>query len=345
MVPVTTPFLAGARVRSGSSSGIEVVVPSLSGSQGFYIIPLAGLLSFCAPTVHDAALLEYLTVVGNITPGTVRQVALRVAQEGYAGHDAAAVAQQATARDRVQLLRTRQRLAAGLVAQAQPAGGRTAAPVDPERGAELLLRRLGGALGAPPARLGDGLEALSEAFAPVGFGLGDNEARLPRLLRLMERTCLQFCDWIRRDRGHDVGGLGQAMQEPLRFACSLCADVLQTAQSHLENPLWLLRQWLAEPGPTIERALRPAWVMDGWDQFCSVWMSTDANETRRCLLLELPQYLPVMPAEVSGWTDLPIPPLATEQTCRVVSRDDSWRSGGAAFALIERNEKLRAWSL
>jgi hypothetical protein len=55
--------------------------------------------------------------------------------------------------------------------------------------------------------------------------------------------------------------------------------------------------------------------------------------------------VPVLPAEAGHWTDLPPPPEMQRQPCRVTSREDAWRSGGAAFALIERNEILRAMSI
>jgi hypothetical protein len=61
-------------------------------------------------------------------------------------------------------------------------------------------------------------------------------------------------------------------------------------------------------------------------------------------LLEMAPLIPVLPREVTAWTDIPIHADMLRQACRVTSREDGWRTGGSAFALIERNEKLLAMS-
>jgi nitrogen fixation protein len=60
--------------------------------------------------------------------------------------------------------------------------------------------------------------------------------------------------------------------------------------------------------------------------------------------LEMAQLLPVMPRELNDWLDTPIPLEDMDEPVRVVSGNDTWRSGGAAFTLIQRNELLRAMS-
>jgi hypothetical protein len=54
------------------------------------------------------------------------------------------------------------------------------------------------------------------------------------------------------------------------------------------------------------------------------------------------QLVPELPREISAWTDVAVPPDAFEQTCRVITQREEWRSGSAAFALTARNEKLLA---
>lgn len=347
-VPVTTPLLAGSRVRASSHAGIEIVVPNPSGAQGFYIVHLAGLLSLCSPTVHDAVLLQQLSQVGPITPETVRQTAINVAMDGYAGHAAAVAAEQLLARDRARQVRTRFALMAALVEQLDPNAAalpRSPAAKQLELRAEAVLRRLSGAIGVPPSRLAEGVQALSEAYAPVGFPNDHAEARIPQVMDRLETTRIQIADWLQEDKANDVGGLGQAMADPLQLNCEIAASILHATRSRLANPRELLRHWIANPEEALAIAARPAWLLDGWDHFCLVWMSAETDLARRSTLLELPQYMPVLPREVADWTSMHVPAAATEQSCRVVSREDSWRTGGAAFALIERNEKLRAWSL
>jgi hypothetical protein len=76
-----------------------------------------------------------------------------------------------------------------------------------------------------------------------------------------------------------------------------------------------------------------------------MWLAAEDDPARRAALLELPQVIPVLPLECLAWTDIRILRAATEPPCRVISREDGWRSGAAAYGLIERNEKLRARSL
>ena len=59
-------------------------------------------------------------------------------------------------------------------------------------------------------------------------------------------------------------------------------------------------------------------------------------------VLEMAQLLPVLPNEVTTWIGNMVAPEAMDEACRISSHDDAWRSGGAAFALIQRNEALRA---
>jgi hypothetical protein len=54
------------------------------------------------------------------------------------------------------------------------------------------------------------------------------------------------------------------------------------------------------------------------------------------------QLVPSLPAEVLDWVRPSVEPLSLVPACRVISMDDGWRSGGAVFALIARNERLRA---
>jgi hypothetical protein len=52
----------------------------------------------------------------------------------------------------------------------------------------------------------------------------------------------------------------------------------------------------------------------------------------------------VLPREIKDWVDGAVAQVPFDEGCRVVSNNDAWRSGGAAFALIQRNEFLRARS-
>jgi hypothetical protein len=341
-------LLAGCRVRATEKTGIELVVPNPSGAQGYYILPPSGLASICAPTVHDVMLLQYLSDdPAEMTPEHVRGAAHRVAAEGFAGHEAAMAAEQAMARDRSQMMRTHHQLIASLMAQIAPNSRKVvgepmlAKQIDGH--ADAILQRLAETLRCTPFLLASGLQAIAEAYAPVGFA--HDSARIPTVVQRLEDVASDMSRWLAEDRANDVGGIGQAMAETIRTGQDIGPAIVQEARGQLASPLALLRHWVSDAAAVIAIAHRASWLMDGWDTFCLVWMSADTDLLRRAVLLELPHYLPVLPREAVGWTSVSIPTAAMEPSCRVVSREDGWRSGGAAFSLIERNEKLRVRSV
>jgi hypothetical protein len=56
------------------------------------------------------------------------------------------------------------------------------------------------------------------------------------------------------------------------------------------------------------------------------------------------QLVPILPPEIQAWTGRALSPAALQPAWRVVSMDDSWRSGSAAFGVVARYERLRAMS-
>jgi hypothetical protein len=347
-VPFTTPLLTGTRVRESGKAGIELVVPNPSGGRGVYILDWAGVRSLGTPTVHDTVLIRRLSGFAQLDPAAMRSAALAVAQDGYAGKDAVAPATQAIADSAAQSLQAHFLLIVRLVEQVQPAG-LTATSTDARAGnidrrSSAILHRLAPMMGHAPAELNDGLRAIGELFVPVGVADQDADARIPCLLARMQETQDSLTGWLRADAGNDLGGLGQAIARAMRTATDVGQAVLALTRVALSDPVGLLRRWCNEPGSVIAIATRVEWVLDGWDWICLLWLSAASDEARRMALLEMAQLVPVLPTEAGAWTDVVVPAEAMQQPCRVTSREDAWRSGGAAFALIGRNESLRAMS-
>jgi hypothetical protein len=59
-------------------------------------------------------------------------------------------------------------------------------------------------------------------------------------------------------------------------------------------------------------------------------------------MLEMAQILPPVPREVATWLNLPDQPGRVAPSAKVTSLNDGWRNGSAVYALITRNERLRA---
>jgi hypothetical protein len=345
-VPVTTPQLMGTRVRESDRCGIEFIVPNASDAGSIYVVQAGGIRAICQPTVHDALLIHRLSRLDAVTPPTVRHTAVQIAREGYAGRAAAEAAEARIATDHAQQRRMYQRLLARLIEAVAPGtlpGNPDAAIL--EQHADAALGRIAPLLGCPPTRLAAGLHALATAFAPTGFARHDEGARIPQLVWRIRDTCAALTDWIEQDANHDVGGLGQTVAVPMRLAWEAGDMAAGHVHAILRNPLDLLRHWIADASDILAFAARADWLLDGWDQACLLWLLAETDSARRIALLELPRLVPVLPQEAANWLDLPIPAEATEQACWVVSREEGWRSGAAAHAMIERNENMRARSL
>lgn len=347
-VPFTTPKLAGVRVRGSGRTGIELVVPNPSGARGIYILNWPGVRALCNPTLHDTVLFRRFCRLLTIDPAGVRDVVMDVALQGHAGQEAAAAAETAVEQDRCQRLLVQRLLLTELVNQVDPNGqGEAASPGgdgDTEQRATAVLHRIAPSLGRPAARLAGDLTMIAELFAPAGFTAGDHDARLPRLLIRLEETRTDLSRWLGADPDNDIGGLGLAIAVAMWRACDSGKAVLAKTRQALTDPLTLLRRWIADEAGVHALATRCDWLLDGWERVALLWLSANPRASRRAALLEMAPLIPVLPREVMTWTGPPIAPEAMEQTCRVTSREDIWRTGSSAFTQIERNEKLLAMS-
>jgi hypothetical protein len=345
---LTTPLLAGTRVREASPKGVELVVPNPSGARGVYVLNWPGVRALCTPTLHDTVLFQRISRLPTIDPAGVRGAALAVAAEGHAGRRAAAAAEVTIVQDRSRRVLAHFLLMLELVEQAG-AGSLKTAPAA-EQAAHLdhlataVLHRIAPLLGRPAGYLAASLSAISDAFAPVGVAAADRDARIPRLLIRLEETHANLSAWLDQDAGNDIGGLGLAITAAMARAGDSTAAVLEKTRLTLTEPVVLLRQWITGPSVVAALAARCDWLLDGWERVCLLWLSADSTASRRAALLEMAPLLPVLPREVTAWSDVQIPAEAMKPACRVISRDDSWRIGSPAFAQIERNETLLAMS-
>jgi len=349
VAPFTAPLLAGTRVRQAARLGIECVLPSPSGSRGVYILNWPGVCSLCKPTVHDTMLFRRFAMLTSVDSASIRSAALDVALAGHAGRDAAQAAKAAKEADTQQQRRAHVLLLTRLVRQGDPNDTQTMPPAhltaDLDRRVGAVLRRIAPSLGQPTGRLANGLTDLSHAFAPVGLARDDHLPRIPRLLVRLGEAGTHMIDWFAANPDSDLGGLGHAMGLAIKAVCDSGATVLHTTRSALADPIHLLQRWCADPTRTLALSGRCDSLLDGWEQIALLWLSAKTKASRRAILLEMIPLVPILPREVADWPNTHIPAKAMAPLGRITSQDDSWRSGGAAFALIERNEKLRAMSL
>jgi hypothetical protein len=340
-------MLSGTRIRDGKD-GIELVVPNPSGGRGVYILDWGGVRTLGNPNVHDTVLFRRVSSLARLDPAGMRDAALDVARDGHAGPDAAAAAKRSIARDAALRLNAHFRLMLGLIGQVHPAGLKATSPAeraaDVERRGSAILHQLAPLMGRSAAELADALAAMGSVFAPVGLGPDDTDARIARLLARLEQARESLSAWLREDAENDIGGIGRAIAGAMQTASDYGRTVLQATRALPADAIGLLKSWFKESEAIVAAANRADWVLDGWEWICLLWLAAETGVARRRALLEMAQLVPVLPGEAANWVDLPPPPDTLRQPCRVTSREDGWRSGGAAFSLTERNEMLRAMS-
>jgi hypothetical protein len=269
--------------------------------------------------------------------------------EGHAGQDAATAARAAAAADLSQRLLAHFLLLMGVVEQIDPQGRKTTTLAertpDLDRRASVVLHQIASSIGHPAAHLAGGLAAMGDAFAPVGVAPDDSTARMPRLIQRLRETGTALSNWLSEAPENDIGDLGRMATVAMLAACETATTVLRATRLPLTDPVVLLRNWCADPAGTEALTGRCDALLDGWERVALLWLSATTAASRRAALLEMIPLMPVLPREVMDWTGISIPATALDEVCRITSQQDAWRTGSAAFALIERNERLRAMSL
>lgn len=371
--PFTAPLLAGARLRNGfassrlrertistrlrdrtsgtrlrddASDGVEMLLPSLSGKRGLYVLPWHGIIELCRPTMHDCLLYNRLAVLDPLTPMLVRTVASALAAQGYAGEAAQAAAERSARASSVRVADNAFRLTLALVDQILPMDARVFphAPHTPamqQHGKQALLHFAILNRCTPRAVL-QGLAELADLAEPLGLLPHDAVAWAPRLVARLRALRASMQLWRGECPEPTTAALAEALAEAAGAVARYAADVLAAARATVLNVEPVLRLAMAEPEGLATLLARPLWVLDGWDQICLLWEAACEHRYQRAALLEISQILPQQPFELSRWLSTPLAPGALEITCQVTSINDAWRTGGAAFALVARNEQLRA---
>jgi len=341
-VPFTTPLLAGTRVRPSVRGGADLVVPNPSGGRGVYILPWHDVRALCSPTLHDRRMNEAVAALPFISPSSVRGAARQVAAGGLAGQparDAAAVFLSASRREHTltnYLLLMQIITWAGQCLPDQAGGG------DLEHRAKQAVMLIAGELGQEADTVAASLDTLATAFSGVGLPGQEDAPRIPRLLRSLRQTMDGVADWRGACSDSTVALCADIVVAGAGLAIDCASAALAAARSLTDDIAVLLRDWSAAPDAVAGLAARPDWLLDGWDQICALWVDAGqaGHEERTTALVEMALLVPVMPREAASW--LGSGGGAVDRDRSRVHLNEDWRTGTAAFRLIERNERLRA---
>jgi hypothetical protein len=306
--PFTAPALGGARVRTGLKEEIELLLHDPDGGQGVCVLPWEHVSAIGQPSIHDRRLHQHLRRLAEVTPASVRRAAQAVAQEGLAGRAVLAAARMAVDADR--------------------------------RAVDLLHERL---VTGQRTDIED-LARIAEVFAPVGL-LGQSPLpRVPALLGRLER--MQSDVRTRaltqaRDAPDVLHHCARAIADAAAQIVELATFTMRDAQALLGTLPALLRRFQADAERIGERAERPLWLLDGWEDILLLWEDAASPDRLEAALNEMAQLIPVLPREIREWVA-----AAAARSDRVIYRrsvplNEDWRSGVSAL-LLSRNERLRA---
>jgi hypothetical protein len=344
-VPFTAPLLTGMRLRSSTSGPPELVASNPAGERGVFVLHWPKDGDRYRPTVHDSLLMRRLTAAQDLTPSNVRIAALEVALEGFSGHAAKAAAEKALATDRRQQHRMAHQLYLLLLEQVGQQRLAGVAASDMEGMADAVLHRLALSLGRSRKDISDALSGLTAAFAPIGVPPEDEQARYPRLIRLLQHTRADLAGSVRTADAIDDAMPGQSMIAMMDLVLSCAGEALAASRTLLGDPGKTLRQWIAGPDKMAAELSRVAWILDGWERICLLWRLAGNGGSRRMALLEMAELMPALPVETMAWCPRYLPWERLDPAWRAICQNETWRIGGAAIRLVGRNEALRGMNL
>ncbi|UEM19608.1 hypothetical protein JL100_021310 [Skermanella mucosa] len=344
-VDFTTPLLVQARIRQSNGDSVELILPNLAGGRGSYILAWRSLVQFATITMHDHALYEAVLRVDRIDPATVRTATLGVAAEGLAGRDAMRRAQTLLAQEKEEALLTNFLLVvdllklAGISAQELMTGR-------PGEDTEVRMKRaifqVAGALNISPEILYQRIEGLTKSAFSVGLPWAPAPGRLRRLLLDLD----SFQETVTQWQSRDISGaaeVGRFAAQVAIHTTTMARLALAETDAMLRNVLSIMRNWDRDSRIVSGQMSRLAWLLDGWSYIVSLWNSVEnePHERQRDAILDLARLIPVMPKEVSEWTESGLDHEARTIQRKWVRLNQDWRTGRNLRDQVVRNELLK----
>lgn len=311
-VPYTTPMLQFARARRAGPSAVEILVPSLMGGSGVFVVPHHALPDIVSLSVHDRALHERLSDIDPMTPLTVWPVADRVAATGLAGPRLARRAReglQADA-DRPALLFGRFVARLARLLGTDTPDEAFDGPGDGTAKAEATLVELAGTLGLPGDASLAHLRAWADIMQPLGLPDGTVSGPLAARLASMETMADALRAWL-ADEPTETAEMAESTARAAMDAAGRAHDAI----ARLARPLADIGGALEKPDETAETLTQGvelvAWLLNGWRRVVDHWRATSGGERweQRQGLEQVVHHLPVLPSEALGrdtgvWTAL-----------------------------------------
>lgn len=344
-VDFTTPLLVQSRIRQSDGDRVELILPNLAGGKGSYILAWRSLVQFATVTLHDHALYEAVLAIERMDPATVRTATLSVAAKGLAGRDAMRRAQTLLAQEKEEALLTNFLLVvdllklAGISAQELMTGR---AGEDTEARMKRAIFQVAHALQISPELLYQRIEVLTRSTFTVGLPWAPTPGRLRRLLGDLDAFAESLTQWQSRDvtAAAEVGRFAAAVAV---HTTTLARLTMGESDGLIRNVLSIMRNWERDAKIISGQMSRLAWLLDGWSYIVALWTSVESepHERQRDTILEMARLIPVMPREISEWTDSGLDQESKSIQRKWVRLNQDWRTGRNLLEAVARNEVLK----
>lgn len=344
-VDFTTPLLVQSRIRQSDGDRVELILPNLAGGKGSYILAWRSLVQFATVTLHDHALYDAVLAIERMDPATVRTATLSVAAKGLAGRDAMRRAQTLLAQEKEEALLTNFLLVvdllklAGISAQELMTGR---AGEDTEARMKRAIFQVAHALQISPEVLYQRIEVLTRSTFTVGLPWAPTPGRLRRLLGDLDTFAESLTQWQSRDvtAAAEVGRFAAAVAV---HTTTLARVTMGESDSLMRNVLSIMRNWERDAKIISGQMSRLAWLLDGWSYIVALWTSVESepHERQRDTILEMARLIPVMPREISEWTDSGLDQESKSIQRKWVRLNQDWRTGRNLMEAVARNEVLK----
>jgi hypothetical protein len=278
-------------------------------------------------------------------PATVRTATLSVAAKGLAGRDAMRRAQTLLAQEKEEALLTNFLLVvdmlklAGISAQELMAGR---AGEDTEARMKRAIFQVARTLQISPEVLYQRIEVLTRSTFTVGLPWAPTPGRLRRLLGDLDAFAESLTQWQSRDvtAAAEVGRFAAAVA--LRTT-SLARVTMGESDKLIRNVLSIMRNWERDAKIISAQMSRLAWLLDGWSYIVALWISVEnePHERQRDTILEMARLIPIMPREISEWTDSGLDQESKSIQRKWVRLNQDWRTGRNLQDMVARNEVLK----
>jgi hypothetical protein len=344
-VDFTTPLLVQSRIRQSDGDRVELILPNLAGGKGSYILAWRSLVQFATVTLHDHALYDAVLAIERMDPATVRTATLSVAAKGLAGRDAMRRAQTLLAQEKEEALLTNFLLVvdllklAGISAQELMTGR---AGEDTEARMKRAIFKVAHTLQISPEVLYQRIEVLTRSTFTVGLPWAPTPGRLRRLLGDLDAFAESLTQWQSRDvtAAAEVGRFAAAVAV---HTTTLARLTMGESDGLIRNVLSIMRNWERDAKIISGQMSRLAWLLDGWSYIVALWTSVESepHERQRDTILEMARLIPVMPREISEWTDSGLDQESKSIQRKWVRLNQDWRTGRNLMEAVARNEVLK----